>query len=49
MQELVFSRNVIQRQVNNVVVGNPQLPKGIYIYTISNGKQRNTGKLIKLE
>jgi hypothetical protein len=45
----LLSGNVIHGQVYNVVVGDPKLPKGIYIYMISNGKQRNTGKLIKLE
>jgi hypothetical protein len=45
----VFSRNVVQGQVYNVGVGDAQLPKGIYVYRISNGKQKYTGRIIKLE
>jgi len=25
------------------------LPGGVYVYTISNGKQKHTGRMIKLE
>ena len=45
----LFSGNVIQGQVYNVIAGDAQLPKGIYVYMISNGKQKHTGRIIKLE
>jgi hypothetical protein len=45
----LFSGNVIQGQVYNVIAGDAQLPKGIYVYLISNGKQKHTGRIIKLE
>jgi len=45
----LFSGNVIQGQLYNVAAGDARLPKGIYIYTISNGKQKYTGRIIKLE
>jgi hypothetical protein len=45
----LFSGDVVQGQVYNVGVGDAQLPKGIYVYRISNGKQKYTGRIIKLE
>jgi len=45
----LFSGNVIQGQVYNVIAGDAQLPKGIYVYMISNGKQKQTGRIIKQE
>jgi hypothetical protein len=45
----LFSGNVIQGQVYNVIAGDAQLPKGIYVYMISNGKQKHTGRILKLE
>lgn len=45
----LFSGNVVRGQVYNVVVGDGQLSKGIYVYRISNGKQKQTGRIIKLE
>jgi hypothetical protein len=45
----LFSRNVVQGQVYNVGVGDARLPKGIYVYTISIGKQKQTGRIVKLE
>jgi len=44
----LFSRNVIPGQVYNASFGDA-LPKGIYVYNISNGKQKYSGKIIKLE
>lgn len=45
----LFSGDVVQGQTYNVVAGDAQLPKGIYVYRISNGKQKYTGRIIKLE
>src|SRR4030095_8159032 len=49
MVRSLFSRNVVQGQVYNVGVGDAQLPKGIYVYRIGNGNQKQTGRIIKLE
>jgi hypothetical protein len=45
----LFSGRVVQGQVYNVSVGDAQLPKGIYVYKISEGVQKYTGRVIKLE
>ena len=45
----LFSRNVMQGQVYNASFGDLLLPKGIYVYTINNGKQMQSGRIIKLE
>lgn len=45
----LFSGSVVQGQEYTVVAGEAQLPKGIYMYRISNGKQMYTGRLTKLE
>jgi hypothetical protein len=45
----LFSGNVEQGQVYTVAAGDALLPRGVYIYTISNGKQKHTGRMIKLE
>lgn len=45
----LFSGNVVRGQVYNVAVGDAQLPKGIYVFRISNGKQKQTGRIIKSE
>jgi hypothetical protein len=45
----LFSANVIQGQTYNVAAGDAQLPKGVYVYMIRNGKQKHTGRIIKLE
>jgi hypothetical protein len=45
----LFSGNVVQGQVYNVAAGDTKLPNGIYVYIIRNGKQRQTGKIMKLE
>ena len=45
----LFSGNVIQGQIYNVAAGDAQLPKGVYVYMIRNGKQKHTGRIIKLE
>lgn len=45
----LFSAGVIQGQTYNVAAGDGQLPKGVYVYMILNGKQRHTGRIIKLE
>jgi hypothetical protein len=45
----LFSGNVIQGQIYNVKAGDPGLPKGIYIYKLSNGNQKSTGRIIKVE
>ena len=45
----LFSGNVTQGQTYNVAAGDAQLPKGVYVYMIRNGKQRHTGRIIKLE
>ncbi|HJS54801.1 MAG TPA: T9SS type A sorting domain-containing protein [Chitinophagaceae bacterium] len=45
----LFSGNVEQGQVHNAAAGDASLPKGIYVYTITNGKQKHTGRIIKLE
>ncbi len=45
----LFSAYVVQGQVYNIAAGDAQLPKGIYIYRIGNGKQKQTGRIIKLE
>jgi hypothetical protein len=44
-----FSRNVVQGHVYKVVTGEIQLPKGVYVYLIRNGKYKYTGRLIKLD
>ena len=45
----LFSANVIQGEVYNTSFGDALLPGGVYVYTISNGKQKHTGRIIKLE
>jgi hypothetical protein len=45
----LFSGDVVQQQVYNISIGDAQLPNGIFIYIIKNGKQKQTGKIIKLE
>jgi hypothetical protein len=45
----LFSGVVDEGQVYNVTVGDAQLSKGIYVYIIRNGKQKQTGRIIKLE
>ena len=45
----LFSANVVQGQVYNASFEDALLPGGVYVYTISNGKQKHTGKLIKVE
>jgi hypothetical protein len=43
----LFSGNVIQGLTYNVPAGDAQLPKGIYVYRISNGKEMRIGRIIK--
>jgi len=45
----LFSANVVEGEVYNTSFGDALLPGGVYVYTISNGKQKHTGKLIKVE
>jgi hypothetical protein len=45
----LFSANVVEGEVYNTSFGDALLPGGVYVYTISNGKQKHTGKLIKLD
>jgi len=45
----LFSANVIEGEVYNTSFGDALLAGGVYVYTISNGKQKHTGKLIKVE
>jgi len=45
----LFSGTVVEEQVYNVSVGDALLPKGIYVYKISNGQQKHAGRIIKLE
>jgi hypothetical protein len=45
----LFTGRVVQGQVYNVLVGDVLLSKGIYVYVISNGKQQQRGRIIKME
>jgi len=45
----LYSANVIQGQTYNVTTGDAQLPKGVYVYMIKTGKQKLTGRIMKLE
>jgi len=45
----LFSANVVEGEVYNTSFGDALLPGGVYVYKISNGKQKRTGKLIKLD
>jgi hypothetical protein len=45
----LFSGSVVEGGVYNTSFGDALLANGIYVYTISNGKQKHTGKIIKLE
>lgn len=45
----LFSANVIQGEVYTTSFGDALLPSGVYVYTISNGKQKHTGRVIKLK
>jgi hypothetical protein len=45
----LFSGSVVQGQVYDVPVGEIQLRKGIFIYRIKNGKQKQSGPIIRLE
>lgn len=47
--QVLFSGKVFKGQVYQVTVGDGLLPKGVYLYVISNGKQKYTGRIIKLE
>ena len=45
----LFSGNVVEGQVYNIIAGDARLPSGVYVYMINNGHQRHTGRLIKIE
>jgi hypothetical protein len=45
----LFSSDVLAGQEYNITVNAAVLPKGIYIYTICNGNQKQTGRIIKIE
>lgn len=45
----LFSGNVVRGQVYNVETMNARLRKGNYVYVISNGIQKHSGRIIKLE
>ena len=45
----LYTGNVIQGLTYSVPAGDAQLPKGIYVYRISNGKQMRIGRIIKTE
>jgi hypothetical protein len=45
----LFSRKVVQGEVYNVTVADATLSKGLYLYRITNGKQRHGGKVLKIE
>jgi hypothetical protein len=45
----LFSGNVVQGQLYNITIGEAQIPKGIYVYKILYGKQKYTGRFIKVE
>jgi Secretion system C-terminal sorting domain len=45
----VFSGKVVQGQVYNVNAADGQLSKGLYLYRITNGKQKYTGKILKIQ
>ena len=45
----LFSKNVFKGQVYSVVAGDAHLPKGIYFYMVTNGQQKYSGRIIKLE
>ena len=45
----LFSGNVVQGQVYTVAAGDPRLSKGIYIYRISSGMHKQTGRIAKIE
>lgn len=45
----LFSGGVVQGQVYTVTAGDASLPKGIYVYLISNGSRKQRGQMIKLE
>jgi hypothetical protein len=45
----LFSATVVEGEVYNASFGDALLPGGVYVYTISNGKQKHTGRIIKLE
>jgi hypothetical protein len=46
---ILFSDNVVAGQVYNVRLEDALLPKGIYVYRITNGKQQQIGRIIKIE
>jgi hypothetical protein len=45
----LFSGAVIRGQVYNVLAGDAHLPKGIYVYMINVGRQKQMGRIIKVE
>jgi hypothetical protein len=45
----LFSGNVIEGQTYTVTTGDALLPKGVYIYSLNNGNQKQKGKIIKIE
>lgn len=45
----LFSGNMIQDQVYNIEIGDADLPKGIYVYVISNNQQKYSGRITKIE
>ena len=45
----LFADDVVKGQAYSVEVAEAQLPKGIYLYAISAGGQKYTGRIIKLE
>jgi hypothetical protein len=45
----LFSANVVQGQVYTVDATDGQLAKGVYVYRIMNGKQKFTGKILKIQ
>jgi hypothetical protein len=45
----LFSRNVAQGEVYNVNATDGRLSKGLYLYRITNGKLKYTGKILKIQ
>ena len=45
----LFTGKVEKGRTYNVAAGDSRLPKGVYVYKVSNGKQLQTGRMIKNE
>ena len=47
--QTIFSGKVVQGQQYNIVAGQAGLSKGVYMYRITNGQRKHTGRIVKID